>query len=317
MKNHVVSVIMPVYNAEKYLKQSLDSVLSQTYKNIEVICINDGSKDSSPNILEQYEKRITVINQTNQGQCAASNTGIKAANGDYIKFFDADDIMNPEHIELQLKKINGRTDAIASCEWGRFYDENPASAIFKPEPVWKDMDSLDWLKKALSQKADMMGAPLWLIPKILLDKSGYWDERLSLNNDFEFSTKLLLTAKEVLFTPGAKLFYRSGLSGNLASTITENAYRAALLSTNLGCSYFLEKENSFLAKKLCANRYQTWAYRIYPNHKNLVKEIELKIKELGGSDIKIEGGKLFLILQKLLGWKFAKKLQNIFRSIRY
>lgn len=317
MNSPLVTIIIPVYNSSQYINSTLESVKSQFYPSIEIICVNDGSTDNSLEILNHYRDRIIIIDQTNQGQCAASNAGLKVAKGDYIKFFDADDIMNPEHIELQVKRLNGRQDAIASCEWGRFYDGNPESTLFIPEPVWHDMKPLDWIKTALAQKADMMGAWLWLIPRQIIEKTGGWDERLSLNNDFEFSTRLLLAANEVLFTPGAKIYYRSGITSSLASSKSKKAYQAALLSTDLGCQHLINAENTKETRLLCANRYQEWAYRIFPQYNDLVEEIEKKINQLGGSNKKMDGGKLFITLRNLFGWKIAKRIQLFFYKVGY
>lgn len=312
-----VSVIMPVYNAELYLEQALDSVLKQTWPHIEIICINDGSTDNSANILNRYGNKIEVISQKNMGQCAASNKGLETATGDYIKFMDADDIINPEHIELQIKKLNSRTDAVASCEWGRFYNHDPKSANFIPENVWKDMSAFEWLKTSLSQKYDMMGAWLWLIPRPIIEKSGGWDVRLSLNNDFEFSVRLLLCAKDVLFAEGAKLFYRSGMNSSLASSYSYSAFNKAILSTDLGCSYLLNYDDSKEIRLICANRYQEWIYRMYPKHLDLIKKAKKKIKLLGGSNKKVDGGKIFKLLLFFFGWKLAKRIQLLFYHIGY
>jgi glycosyltransferase involved in cell wall biosynthesis len=320
MQDKLVSIIIPVYNAENYLNDTIQSVIDQTYKNLEILIVNDGSKDNSLTIANSFAKRdnrIKVYSINNIGQCGATNIGLAHSKGVYIKFFDADDVMNSEHIEFQLKKLNGRTDAIASCEWGRFYNSNPESAKFIPEPVWQDMKPLDWLKTALSQKADMMAAWLWLIPRQIIEKSGGWDVRLNLNNDFEFCTRLLLCANEVLFAPGAKVYYRSGLESSLANIKSEKNYKAALLSTNLGCKYLLEAEDTPITRSLCANRYQEWAYRIYPNYPEIIKEIENWIKELGGSTKKMDGGMIFRILQFLLGWKKAKHIQLLFYKFGY
>lgn len=312
-----VSIIIPIYNAEQHLRETLDSVFRQTYKDIEIICVNDGSTDGSLDILKEHSDKLIILNQNNQGQCIASNNGLSVAKGDYIKFFDADDVMNPEHIELQMKKLNGRTDAIASCEWGRFYNDDPYSAIFTAESVWQDMKPLDWLKTALNQKADMMGAWLWLIPREIIEKTGGWNDQLSLNNDFEFSTRLLLQANEVLFTPDAKLYYRSGLSANLANSQSKKGYETALLSTQLGCSYLLHAEDTKEMRLLCANRYQEWAYRIYPAFPDLIKKIETEIKKLGGSTKKMDGGRVFQVLSSFLGWKIAKRIQLLMYKIGY
>lgn len=309
-----VSVIVPAYNVEKVIDQSLRSLLGQTYPNIEIICVNDGSTDRSAEMLDYFAKtypHITVIHQANQGQCIASNAALKVATGDYIKFFDADDIMNPEHIGLQVQRMDNRTDAVCSCEWGRFFNDDITSARFLPETVWRDMKPIDWLKSALRQKSDMMGAWLWLIPKKLIDKSGGWDERLSYcpNNDFEFSIRLLLNSNDVLFTAGAKVFYRTGDSNSLSAKTTKAAYESILLATDLGCDHLLKRENSAEMRRLCANRYQGWVYTIYPHYPDLVKRTEQKIASLGGSSIKMKSGIFFNVVRELIGWRLAKRMQ--------
>ena len=89
-----ISVIVPIYNTENYLRECLDSIVNQTFEDIEIICINDGSTDSSLNILEDYsmkDSRIKIISQENKGQGSARNNGLDIANGDYIYFMDSDD----------------------------------------------------------------------------------------------------------------------------------------------------------------------------------------------------------------------------------
>src|SRR5436190_6409100 len=109
--NPLVSIIMPAHNAGKYIRSSIDSVLQQTYTNLELIIVNDGSTDDTASIIQSFsDKRIRLIEQANGGQCRASNKGLLNANGELIKFFDADDTMNPEHIMLQVKKLNNRQD---------------------------------------------------------------------------------------------------------------------------------------------------------------------------------------------------------------
>lgn len=97
-----ISVIIPVYNTEKYLRECLDSVINQTLADIEIICVNDGSTDSSLQILQDYaqkDKRITVLTQKNKGAGVARNLGLKNAKGEYVIFFDSDDYMNMKMLE--------------------------------------------------------------------------------------------------------------------------------------------------------------------------------------------------------------------------
>lgn len=109
MKDPKVSVIIPVYNAEKYLKQCLDSVTNQTLKEIEIICVDDGSTDNSYHILKKYKSkddRIKIIKKdNNEGLLLARKTGVKYAAGEYIMFVDADDYLELEACNLVLKEI--------------------------------------------------------------------------------------------------------------------------------------------------------------------------------------------------------------------
>lgn len=103
-----VSVIIPVYNAEQYLERCLDSVLHQSFRNIEIICVNDGSQDGSIKILKKHQKndkRIRIITQKNAGVSAARNCGLKAANGEFISFVDSDDMIHHEMLAIAMKFI--------------------------------------------------------------------------------------------------------------------------------------------------------------------------------------------------------------------
>lgn len=107
MEQIKVSVILPVYNAQNYLRQCMDSVLSQTLQEIEIICVNDGSTDDSEKILREYEakdSRVHVMSQENAGAGAARNTGLRKAKGEYLSFLDADDFFEPDMLEAAWKK---------------------------------------------------------------------------------------------------------------------------------------------------------------------------------------------------------------------
>jgi len=314
----LVSIIVPCYNAGAYIGTTLKSIINQTYTNIEIVVVDDGSTDDSINRIQEIgDKRIHIIHQPNGGQGAASNTGFQLSKGEYIKFFDADDIMCQEHIELQVRKINGRKNVIASSEWYRFFNDNLSTAVYATETVWKDLKPLEWLKKSLSQQYDMMAAWLWLIPRELLLKAGGWDERLSLNNDFEFSVRLLLHADEVVFTRGAKVYYRSGRKDALSWSNSKHAFEAAILSTELACNYLLAAESSDQTKSICADRYQEWCFRIYPRYPEIVRFLESKVALYGGSNRQMEGGKLFEKMSDLIGWKMAKRIKFFFYKIGY
>ena len=118
IKQPIISIIVPVYNAELFLANTLESILNQTFKNFELILINDGSTDNSLDICRKYEsfdKRIIVIDQQNKGVCVARNSGLDIAKGEYISFADNDDILHPQMLEILYSNIRNDDYDISMC----------------------------------------------------------------------------------------------------------------------------------------------------------------------------------------------------------
>ena len=113
----MISVIIPVYNVENYLEECLNSVQHQTYTNIEVILVNDGSTDKSKLICERYckeDRRFHLLNQENQGLSAARNNGVAASTGEFIAFVDSDDIILPNYLETLIHYMTDEIDIVES-----------------------------------------------------------------------------------------------------------------------------------------------------------------------------------------------------------
>lgn len=119
----LVSIIVPVYNAEKYLPHCIESIQNQSYRNLEIILVDDGSRDSSPELCDSYaanDSRITVIHQENGGIAKAQNTGLDAAHGEYIAFADNDDILDRRNIELLLHALTSTGADMSKARWQQF-----------------------------------------------------------------------------------------------------------------------------------------------------------------------------------------------------
>jgi glycosyltransferase involved in cell wall biosynthesis len=302
---------MPAYNAEDYVAAALDSVLGQTWSNLEIIVVNDGSTDGTAGVLDRYsdEARVTVIHQENQGAAAARNRAYEESSGELIKFFDGDDLLSPEFVERQVERLDGSTAHVASAEWARFYDD-PSGATFEPEPVWQDMNAVDWLVTAWQDARPMMQPALWLIPRPLLDRVGLWNKELSLIDDFEFGARLLAHSEGVRFAPGARLYYRSGLDENLSGQDSREHVESAFRALMDGTQHLLDREDSPRTRRAAANMLQDFIYGYYPDHPDLRAKVRARIDELGGSDLEPKGPPGFEMLQPLLGWKLARRVKR-------
>lgn len=307
-----VSICIPCHNAGAYVAAALDSVLAQTWPSLEIIVVNDGSTDDSGAILDSYiPKGVRVIHERLASAAKARNRAAAEATGDYIKFFDADDLLSPRHVELQMKRLSGRRDAIATSEWGRFHHDDPSTFREDRQSVWRDMDARDWLVEAFRDARPMMQPGMFLIPRAILEASGGWDEDLTLIDDFEFFSRVLCHAEEILFTPGATLLYRSGIHGSLSGRKSRKAVESAFHSLIRGTGHLLAKRNDDAARVSCANILQDFIYTYYPEHGDLTQRVTSRVAALGGSKLPPQGPPRFLKLQRLIGWKAARRVQNL------
>lgn len=216
-----ISVIVPVYNAEPFLHESLSSILNQTFKNIEVICVNDGSTDNSLNILYDFaekDSRIKVITKENGGCGSARNKSLDNATGDYIYFFDPDDYVLPNAFEeLYYNAVRNKSDLVM-FKIARFRDGEPIDYSipgFEFEKIFKDVDFNNFTFNYKDIKRYVLNASFapWtkLYKKSFLDS--YPDFRFDLNvafDDVPFHVKSLLRASKISFIP--EFFYHYRLS---------------------------------------------------------------------------------------------------------
>lgn len=144
MENQLISIIVPVYNVEEYLKQCLDSILEQTFSNYEVILVNDGSTDSSGLICQEYadkDARIRYFEKENGGLSDARNYGIEQTQGEYLTFVDSDDWVTETYIEELYSKLQYYNADISICNYFRFQDSNVTFYKHVFEPYEKEYDS--------------------------------------------------------------------------------------------------------------------------------------------------------------------------------
>ncbi len=304
----LVSVIISAYNADKLISETLESLLNQTYGEIEIIVVNDGSTDNTLEVANKYIKKgVKVITQENKGQDAALNNGYRHSTGDYIKFMDSDDLINPEMIERQMNVLIDYNEYIAYGEWSRFYNDDTKTAHFKKLDNWRDMAPIDFLTTV--DIGPMLQCGIMLVPRKIIEKSGLWDERLILFNDTEFYTRVLLNSKGVKFSEGARLYYRSGQSNSISVQTKKSFFESTFLATCLIGENLISFEDSVRVRRIISNIFLSQYYRLYPFYKDLIKSHEIKINYYGHGTLEPNGGLFFKIFNFFIGWKYTRILQ--------
>ena len=221
-----VSVIIPVYNVEKYLPACLDSILNQTLKDIEIICVNDGSPDNSHKILDAYAMRhpqIRVINQENAGLSAARNTGIDAAKGEYLYFIDSDDFLHPQCLEI----IHGLAEKhhVPLVAFDLLPDDGTKKFSLRKAPVY-DVDNmhetvtsnpLKYLKKSKTKSRIWNSACLKLFRRDLFENLRF--EPGIYFEDMVLTCKMLRDRPKTVIIPNKMYYYRTNPTSIMRSNM--------------------------------------------------------------------------------------------------
>lgn len=213
-----ISIIMPVYNAEKYLRDTLESVKNQSFKDFELVVVNDGSSDSSVQIISEYydDINIRLINQKNSGVSTARNVGIEKSSGKYIAFLDADDIMHPEFLNIMYKSILKQNSDMVFCEYIPFYGRCGFKSIDVLNLKYEALQS-DQNKSVFDYMMEIgLDAALWnkLIKKSIITKYNIqFNPQSSFGEDMFFNWKCVLASVNVVWVKECLYGYRQSVEG--------------------------------------------------------------------------------------------------------
>ena len=201
----LVSIVIPCYNNEPFIAQAIDSALAQTHPNVEVVIVDDGSTDNSLGIVESYLDRATVIHQANAGACVARNNGLNRSRGEWIKFLDADDLLEPDCIASQMTKHNGREIVIfGDCE---LIDE---VGRVSPHPTHSTVSGLSTGDKA--NLKTFMSSPVListtLFPRSALNRTGAFNPSVQRGQEHELHLRLFLNGVDFEYHPQICFQYR-------------------------------------------------------------------------------------------------------------
>lgn len=309
----LVSILIPAYNAEKWIAETLRSALAQTWPYKEIIVVDDGSKDGTLSVAREFETHgVRVVAQDNQGAAATRNNAYRLSSGDYIQWLDADDLLSPNKIAQQVESAQKLHDprALLSCGWGSFlYRYNRAK--FAPNALWSDLSPAEWLTRKMSQNLHMQTAT-WLVSRELSEAAGPWDSKLLVDDDGEYFCRVLLLSSGVRFVSGAIVYYRASGPGSVSYIGTSDPKRdAQWYSMLLHMKSLRSLEDTACTRAACVNYMQNWLTYFYPERSDLIKAMKEVARDLGGDLRMPHLGWKYTPMEVLFGVRMGRKAQML------
>lgn len=286
-----VSVIIPCYNVEKYIEQCLNSVINQTYNNMEIICVDDGSTDSTKQIIQNFMKiddRICLIEQENQYAGVARNNGLKKAEGEYIFFYDGDDFLCKEMLEKLVAKAKSTDADIVLCD-AYFYDEicgivsEPSYVLNRKilENVGEEFCSYDIPQNIF----EVCWSVPWnkLFRKDFILETGLQFQNIKRHNDEYFNTIALVLARKIACVQERLIYYRRNLPNSLQAYNPNSEVDFSLFDALIAIKEKLEQidlgnyfEEAFRDKCLVALVNILKKQKSYINYESIYNQIQSK-----------------------------------------
>lgn len=289
----LISVIVPVYKAERYLGECVDSILNQTYESFELILVDDGSPDNSGKICDEYAKkdeRVKVIHKENGGVSSARNTGIDNAAGEYIAFVDSDDTVDKQYLELMCNKLEETNSDLCFCHFNIF-DENSCKEYIEQIPKYQIVDFEDeeficFSKRFFGLKNNVMGSP-W---RTLIRRSCVGDIRfnpqIKICEDLVFIVNVVFNSESICSIPNALYQYR--VNSNSAGRTYKKSFLTSQLEFkrelyNIFNCFDEETIKKVLNPYLCLQCYYLFSNEI--KYKKMNFEYKKEIRRVKQSDL--------------------------------
>jgi len=308
----LVSILIPAFNAEDWLADTVKSAIDQTWERKEIIVVDDGSTDATLQIAKRYEsKMVKAVTQANGGSCETRNKALSLAQGDYIQWLDADDLLAPDKLSCQLKRddLGQNARVLLTSAFGMFFYRYE-KAKFEPTVLWQDLEPVEWVKLKFTSNA-WMNPTRWLVSRRLTELAGPWDKRLARDDDGEYICRVVLASEKVQFVREAKCYYRVGLANSLSRKRSDTAHKELLLSSKLSIEHLLGHTDNNETRAACIRLLENRLWYFYPEKDELVKELEKMAKDLGAAKLKLIETRKYLIFAKYFGDGSAKRMRYI------
>ena len=314
----LVSILIPAFNAQEWIADTISSAIGQTWEPKEVIVVDDGSSDQTLEIARRFQSEsVRVITQDNQGAAAARNKALALSCGDYIQWLDADDLLAPDKIERQMEVMSQCQSkrTLASAAWGKFRYRS-RKAKFVRTALWCDLSPTEWLLRRMGQNLYMQTAT-WLVSRELTEAAGPWDTRLLGDDDNEYFCRILLASDGVRFVPDSKMYYRSFGNGGLGYIgLSNEKIEAHWLSMQLHLRYLQSFEDSERVRAACVTYMQTWLPCFYPERPDIVRMAEQMARNLGGQLEVPRSSWKFAWIRAVSGPEVAKRVQTALYGLK-
>jgi glycosyltransferase involved in cell wall biosynthesis len=314
----LVSILIPAYNAERWIADTIESAIAQTWPWKEIIVVHDGSTDGTLAIVRQFEsKGVRVVTQPNQGAAAARNKAFSLSSGDYIQWLDADDLLSPDKVAHQMEVAGQTRDrrTLFSSTWG-FFRYRPAKAKFIPTSLWCDLDPTEWLTRKWEGNWHMQTAT-WLVSRELTEAAGPWDTRLLGDDDGEYFVRLINASNGIRFVPQSRVYYRITPSSRLSHIgRSHQKVEAHFLGMKLQIGYLRARADSDRVRAACVNYLQTWLPAFYPDRPDLVHEAQQLAAGLGGRLCLPKASWKYGWIENLFGFAAAKHTQLYYNQAK-
>ena len=315
----LVSILIPAFNAQAWIADTLRSAVAQTWEPKEIIVVDDGSTDHTLTIARQFESdSVRAVRQENQGAAAARNKAFSLSRGDYIQWLDADDLLAPDKIARQMEALNrGPSNRILlSSAWGQFFYRY-RRAKFVPTQLWCDLPPVEWLIRKMGENLHMQTAT-WLVSREITETAGPWDTRLLGDDDGEYFCRVLLQSEGISFVPEAKVYYRATGSSSLSyigrsGRKMEAQWRSMLLHME----YLRSLEDSPRVRAACVRYLQNWMPFFYPDRLDIFQQAHDMARNLGGKLVAPPLSWKYAWIRAVFGWDLARRAQVCLPKLKW
>jgi glycosyltransferase involved in cell wall biosynthesis len=314
----LVSILIPAYNAAPWVGETLQSALAQTWPRKEIIVVDDGSRDDTLAVARRFaSKEVAVVTRPNQGASTARNHALSLAQGDYLQWLDADDLLAPDKIARQMEAARAAGPrTLLSAEWGTFFFRSER-AHFSPSLLWADLAPVEWLWRKLQHNLFMQTAT-WLVSRELTAAAGPWNPRISYDDDGEYFARVLLASAGVRFVPQARVLYRLSGSASLSHIgRSDRKLESLLASLQAHIEYLRSLEDSPRVRAACLAYLQRNLILFYPQRPDLVERTKELAAAVGGGLALPRMTWKYAWIQKTFGWDAAKRVQSWLPGIRW